>query len=317
MARFPRRRGRADFYRAPLAAPAQGIATKRKIGATWWAQAWIAALENLLGGEAGRLARGRTYARGGRVSHVEIVGDTVTARVTGSRIYQVTIRLRALPPSAWQAAISAMASQASFAAGLLNGSMPQNVDEVFRSTGSTLFPTTHAELQTTCTCPDWGDPCKHVAAVHYLIGDALDNDPFLLFELRGQTKQQLMAALRAARMTSVVAAAPVAPKRPAKAGPGAKSKQAVKAPAATTPSAYDQLPTTVPTVQFSYTAPAARLAAIHQLGTPAGWTAEESPAELLGPLVAAASEFARRVANADPNSAADMAENAPKARKRG
>ena len=310
MARFPRRRGRADFYAAPLAASAQGIVTKRKIGASWWAQAWIAALENLLGGDAGRLARGRTYARGGRVSHVEIQGDTVTARVTGSRIYKVTIQLRALPAAAWHAAIVAMAGQASFAAALLNGTMPQNVDEVFRNTGSTLFPTTRAELQTTCTCPDWGDPCKHVAAVHYLIGDSLDNDPFLLFELRGQNKQQLMAALRAARLTNVVAAAPIALKRPAKAGAAAaKTKRSVKAPAASAPVAYDQLPTTVPTLQFSYSAPAAHVAAIHQLGTPAGWTAEESPGELLGPLVAAASEFARRVANADPESAANMAEN--------
>ena len=155
MARFPRRRrSHSSFYAAPMAAPAQGIATKRKLGASWWAQAWIAALENLLGGDAGRLARGRTYARGGRVSHVEIVGDTVTARVTGSRIYQVTITLRALPAAAWQAAITAMAGQASFAAALLNGTMPQNVDEVFRSTGSTLFPTTRAELRTTCTCPN-------------------------------------------------------------------------------------------------------------------------------------------------------------------
>ncbi len=303
MARFPRRRrSHSSFYAAPMAAPAQGIATKRKLGASWWAQAWIAALENLLGGDAGRLARGRTYARGGRVSHVEIVGDTVTARVTGSRIYQVTITLRALPAAAWQAAITAMAGQASFAAALLNGTMPQNVDEVFRSTGSTLFPTTRAELRTTCTCPDWGDPCKHVAAVHYLIGDSLDNDPFLLFELRGHTKQQLLAALRTARLGAAPEIAPAnKPKRTAAA------RRAKSAPAAA--EAYDQLPTVVPTLQFSYTAPSTPGAAMQQLGTPAGWTAAESPSELLGPLVVAAAEFAQRVANADPETAAMLAES--------
>lgn len=63
----------------------------------------------------------------------------------------------------------------------------------------TSFPTTRAELATTCTCPDWADPCKHVAAVHYLLGDTLDRDPYLLFELRGRTSAQLLAALRLAR----------------------------------------------------------------------------------------------------------------------
>lgn len=195
------------FLAAPkIAAPSDGIATAFIIGSTWWAKQWTSALINLLGGDAGRLARGRTYARGGRVSRVAIDGSLVTARVTGSSNYQVTITARALTDAAWAAAVTAMASQASFAAALLNGIMPQHIDDVFRSTGATLFPTTRAELQTTCTCPDWGDPCKHVAAVHYVLGDALDRDPYLLFELRGRTKAQLLAALRLARGSTVQAA---------------------------------------------------------------------------------------------------------------
>jgi uncharacterized Zn finger protein len=77
--------------------------------------------------------------------------------------------------------------------------MPQAIDEVFVAAGVSLFPKQRADLRTSCSCPDWGDPCKHVAATHYVLGDALDRDPFLLFELRGRTKDQVLDALRAAR----------------------------------------------------------------------------------------------------------------------
>jgi uncharacterized Zn finger protein len=77
--------------------------------------------------------------------------------------------------------------------------MPQAIDEVFVAAGVSLFPKQRADLETSCSCPDWGDPCKHVAATHYVLGEALDRDPFLLFELRGRTKDQVLDALRAAR----------------------------------------------------------------------------------------------------------------------
>ncbi|MBP9084848.1 MAG: SWIM zinc finger family protein [Kofleriaceae bacterium] len=307
------------FQAAPkIAAPSDGITTAATIGSTWWAKQWISALENLLGGDAGRLARGRTYARAGRVSRVVVVGGEVTARVTGSRIYQVTITVRALTDATWAAAVAAMASQASFAAALLNGTMPQHIDDVFRTTGATLFPTTRAELATTCTCPDWGDPCKHVAAVHYLLGDTLDRDPYLLFELRGRTKAQLLAALRLARGASVEASAATPASSPAvkSAGkPARKSAGKTKRPKSTHPTtsaqavqAYDQMRTPLPALHFSYTAPTSAAAALQQLGVPLGWTDARSPAELLGPVVAATAVFAQRVATADPETAAVLTE---------
>jgi uncharacterized Zn finger protein len=325
--RAPRapRFGDSYFNAAPkIAAPVDGLATAFTIGSTWWAKQWISALENLLAGDAGRLGRGRTYARGGRVSRVAVEGSKVTARVTGSRVYQVTIAVGALTDSAWTAAVTAMARQASFAAALLSGTMPQHIDDVFRSTGATLFPTTRAELRTTCTCPDWGDPCKHVAAVHYLLGDTLDRDPYLLFELRGRTKAQLLAALRLARGSAVETSATVPAAKPARTTksttttpkasgrPAAKTKSPKTGQKRSTVSAahdYDQMRTPLPVLHFSYEAPASVAAALQQLGIPLGWTDARSPAELLGPIVSATAAFAQRVATADPQTAAVLTES--------
>src|SRR3954449_12120196 len=92
-----------------------------------------------------------------------------------------------------------MAKKAEFSALLLNNEMPRQIDEAFLAAGASLFPKTRAELKTSCDCPDHGDPCKHIAAVHYVLGDALDRDPFLLFELRGRGRDLVLDALRVAR----------------------------------------------------------------------------------------------------------------------
>ena len=92
--------------------------------------------------------------------------------------------------------IDALSGQALFAAQLLAGEMPQEIDAVFAAAGSSLFPSTEGELETECSCPDWANPCKHVAATHYILAEQLDEDPFLLFRLRGRTQEQVMAALR-------------------------------------------------------------------------------------------------------------------------
>src|SRR5262252_8626700 len=180
--------------------PEHGIKMK-KAGTTWWGQRWIESLEKVLAGDSGRLSRGRTYARAGRVHDLVITDGKVTAKVTGSRDapYAVTIELSQLSAGAWDKAVSAMASQAHFAAALLAGEMPKEIDEAFQSAKSSLFPVKRTELTTDCSCPDWGDPCKHVAAAHYILGEELDRDPFLLFELRGRKKTQVLDALRAAR----------------------------------------------------------------------------------------------------------------------
>src|SRR5688572_9064699 len=105
--------------------PAHGIKLK-KAGTTWWGQRWIEALELVLRGDAGRLARGRSYARAGRTHDVVVAGGTLRAKVTGSRAapYDVTIQLAQLSDEVWQSAIEGMAERAQFAAELLAGELP-------------------------------------------------------------------------------------------------------------------------------------------------------------------------------------------------
>lgn len=182
--------------------PAQGIRAKTQRGAfgkTWWAGRWIAALERLV--DPARLARGRSYARSGQVTKLEVGPGKVTARVQGSRPtpYKVSISFRALSDAEWGRVIDAMADQAIYAARLLSGEMPEQIEEVFQQVGASLLPATGGDMETDCSCPDWANPCKHVAAVHYLLGEQFDEDPFLMFLLRGRSKEQVLEALRERR----------------------------------------------------------------------------------------------------------------------
>jgi uncharacterized Zn finger protein len=171
-----------------------------RFGLTWWGQRWIAALETLGRAYANRLPRGRTYARNGSVSDLTIAPGVVTARVHGSRRtpYRVSLRIPVFTDPQWTAATHALARQLRHAAALLDGRMPEDIDETLDAVGLSLFPTAR-ELTTTCSCPDEANPCKHVAAVHYVLAQTFDADPFLLPALRGRDRTALLAALRAAR----------------------------------------------------------------------------------------------------------------------
>src|SRR5690349_5479182 len=162
-----KRRERFDFRTAePKKPPPEHGIRIKKAGTTWWGQRWIEALEQVLKGDAGRLSRGKTYARAGRTHDLVVHAGAVTADVTGSRAtpYRVRIELTQLSEEAWQSAVSAMAAKAQFSAELLAGQMPAEIDEAFRVAGVSLFPKERTDLKTSCSCPDWGDPCKHVAA---------------------------------------------------------------------------------------------------------------------------------------------------------
>ncbi len=180
----------------------QGIKAHSKRGEfvkNWWAARWIKALEQLV--DAGRLRRGRAYARSGQVLAIEEKQDGLLAKVQGSRAtpYKVTIQLQPLSETQWNAVTDVLAERAIFTAQLLAGEMPQQIEEAFAAAGVSLFPATRADLVTNCTCPDPANPCKHVAATHYILGEQFDEDPFLLFRLRGRSQEQVMDALRARR----------------------------------------------------------------------------------------------------------------------
>ncbi len=200
-----RRRSSYDYewgLRSSPRSTARGIkahSQRGKFGQTWWAERWIAAMERLV--DAGRLSRGRNYARRGQVLSIEEDRQGVTARVQGSRPtpYTVKILLTPLNDAQWERVIDQMAAQAIFAAQLLAGEMPADIEQAFAAAGVSLFPDRIDDLKTSCSCPDWANPCKHVAATHYILGEQFDEDPFLLFRLRGRTQEQILQALRARR----------------------------------------------------------------------------------------------------------------------
>jgi uncharacterized Zn finger protein len=185
--------------------PSHGIKAHTRRGAfgkSWWASRWIAALEQLV--NPGRLQRGRTYARAGQVVALDAGRAGVDAVVQGSRPepYRVTIRFRQLTHAEWERVIDAMSAEALYAARLLSGEMPEHIEEVFAAVGTSLFPHQTDDMTTRCSCPDWANPCKHIAAVHYLLGERFDDDPFLMFLLRGRSQEEIVSALRSRRIGS-------------------------------------------------------------------------------------------------------------------
>jgi uncharacterized Zn finger protein len=153
-----------------------------------------------------RLTRGRSYARKGQVISIDVQSGIVRAEVQGtmSEPYAVKIELEPLSAAQWDGAVETMASKAVFAACLLSGEMPQNIEEAFSDAGISLFPKKSFDLKTDCSCPDWSNPCKHIAAVYYLLAEQFDQDPFLIFKLRGKTKEEILEALREKRAIGAV-----------------------------------------------------------------------------------------------------------------
>ncbi len=278
-----------------LPPPEHGIKVRR-FGSTWWGQRWLAALERFGLAYTARLQRGRSYARQGRVHDLAVKDGVVAARVTGSRPtpYRVTLRLAPLADRVWEAAIKAMAGRATFAARLLAGEMPREIDEVFRARRASLFPERPKDLAAACTCPDWANPCKHVAAVHYVLGDAFDRDPFLLFELRGRPRTAVLAALRRLRGSS-----PEAPARSS--GEGERTPDTITLKHRG-PERYERLGKEVKDLRFHIDAPAAEGAIFRQLGSPRSWGQKPSPWDLLGPAVERAAALARELALAPTTS---------------
>ncbi len=179
-----------------------GIKAKSKrgsIGDTWWSKRWVGVLESF--GWSNRLERGRRYARSGQVLDFKLAPGKVTARVQGSmpKPYSVSIEIKVLADEAWNRVAEEMSQKAIFAAKLLAGEMPQNIEEAFDSAGMSLFPGSSKDINTDCSCPDSANPCKHIAAVYYILAEEFDRDPFMLFKLRGRTKDEITAVLREKR----------------------------------------------------------------------------------------------------------------------
>jgi uncharacterized Zn finger protein len=168
-------------------------AKRGKIGEQWWSRRFVDILEQTC--DAGRLARGRAYARKGQVIDFELTPGRVAGRVQGSRPepYRVVIGIPAFDEPQWTRVLAALGSQALYRAALLAGDMPHELVDLFEELGLPLFP---SRLDMDCSCPDWGKPCKHVSAVLYVLAEAFDDDPFLVLAWRGRDREGLLAALR-------------------------------------------------------------------------------------------------------------------------
>ncbi|MEV4006475.1 SWIM zinc finger family protein [Actinomadura sp. NPDC049753] len=171
------------------------------IGARWWSRRFIDLVESFA--DAGRLQRGRAYARKGNVFDLRVEAYEVTAKVRGSapEPYEVALGIEAIDEDGWRAVEAELASRALFRARLLAGEMPPEIEWVFAELGLALFPDSASDLHLMCDCPDWGDPCKHAAAVLYLLAEAFDDDPFLVLQWNGRRRDQLLGALRRATGT--------------------------------------------------------------------------------------------------------------------
>jgi uncharacterized Zn finger protein len=186
-----------------------------KFSRTWWGQRFIAALEEFT--DPARLGRGRSYASGGRILDYTLANGTVTARVRGSinpyfgvykePIYRTSITIKAISSADWTKAIRTIASRADLVTKLLMNEMPDTIEEAFSVLGLHLLPRSERDFVTDCSCPDWANPCKHIAGLYYLLASALDRDPFLMFELRGLSRDALHTELVRSPLGQILASA--------------------------------------------------------------------------------------------------------------
>ncbi|MBW4444184.1 MAG: SWIM zinc finger family protein [Plectolyngbya sp. WJT66-NPBG17] len=174
-----------------------------QLSKTWWGNKFIEALERFT--DAGRLSRGRSYRNNDRIRKLTITDGTIVAEVRGNvnpyfgvhtePIYETEIVIHPISQAHWTAAIAYIASKASFISKLLLNEMPDNIEDAFAQLNLNLLPKSKKDFHTECSCPDYSNPCKHIAGVYYRIAAELDQDPFLLFELRGISRTTLQAEL--------------------------------------------------------------------------------------------------------------------------
>ena len=204
--------------RRPVVGGVEARSRRGAFGVTWWGRALVDAVESLA--DAGRMSRGRTYARAGQVIAFRVGEGAVTAEVQGSQPqpFESTFHLRPLEPDVVDELVDVVRSTPGMLAEIVSGSLPTAL-------GPLLLPASASELDFDCTCPDVGWPCKHVAAVAYLTAEHLDSNPLDILAIRGVEVDALISGV--GEQNSVVdpddlygdrtllPELPVAPQRPA------------------------------------------------------------------------------------------------------
>ena len=161
----------------------------------WWVEQWMELINGYRFKK--RLERAWSYAREGNVTSIRFEGRRVHARVqgTGEDPYKVKLWLDVLNDEDWGYVLEALAQKARWSAQLLAGIMPSDIERAFAASGKRLFPFKLQEVRSECTCPDKANPCKHISAVYFLMGDRFSEDPFVLFQLRGRNRAKLLEDL--------------------------------------------------------------------------------------------------------------------------
>ena len=161
----------------------------------WWVEQWMELINGYRFKK--RLERAWGYAREGNVTSIRFEGRRVHARVqgTGEDPYKVKLWLDVLNYEDWGYVLEALAQKARWSAQLLAGIMPSDIERAFAASGKRLFPFKLQEVRSECTCPDKANPCKHISAVYFLMGDRFSEDPFVLFQLRGRNRAKLLEDL--------------------------------------------------------------------------------------------------------------------------
>jgi uncharacterized Zn finger protein len=256
-------------------------------GESWWARRWLSVLEGFDIGT--RLDRGRSYARRGQVLGIAVGKGRVEAQVQGSRKtpYAVVIEVQTLAESDWRRLGRTLAGEARFVARLLASEMPADIEAAFQKAGLSLFPQRQEDLRTECSCPDWSNPCKHIAAVYYLLGEEFDRDPFLIFQLRGQERNELVRLMGQQPATAPVSLPAPDPAEPA--APIPSDPSAFWAGAGLPEDPYGEVET-----------PAAPAALLRRLGRFPFWRGREPLVESLVPVYEAASRLGLAVFLGEP-----------------
>jgi len=161
----------------------------------WWVQQWMELINGYRFKK--RLERAWGYAREGNVTSIRFEGRRVHARVqgTGEEPYKVKLWLDVLNDEDWGYVLEALTQKARWSAQLLAGIMPVDIERAFAASGKRLFPFKLQEVRSECSCPDKANPCKHISAVYFLMGDRFSEDPFVLFQLRGRNRTKLLEDL--------------------------------------------------------------------------------------------------------------------------
>jgi uncharacterized Zn finger protein len=274
-----------DFPPSKPIAAKGGIKARSKRGAfatSWWGKRWLDVLEALNIG--GRLERGRAYARKGQVLNIDIEPGSVHADVQGSRPkpYRIGIGVKELAANETQRLAAELARSPYFLAKLMTREMPRDIETLFDAARVSLFPSRASELRTDCSCPDWSNPCKHIAAVYYLLGEEFDRDPFLIFRLRGLDTTAMLDSIRGEEPE---------PEAPLEAVPEVNVRQLVRGQAA--PESFWE--GSRPEVDLTASADPNPAPLLRRLGNLPFWRGQQPLLDTLEPSYAAAANQALRI----------------------